>query len=205
LSRLHEETSPELSGFPSSPQQDGPQNLEDLEWDLWYAPLIDNLVRFAVTMRENGGPSVKSSVEEIQFQGIPDGMANRWVFPTIYVYDSLELEVEIDLHEVHPIPVQQILLLWSGDELPQGYSLFWADDTHKYRRALVPNIGEGLLNFNEDGKAAIPVPVELNPRGTWVRYVKLVFPQGSLMGVRALEEMRFVFKWGRSQIPLEKS
>ncbi len=129
--------------------------------------------------------------------GVPDGHGVRWTFPADVDEQAPNgFEMEIDLRDVHPISVRRVLLLWSGSELPQGYRVLYADGTREYRDAFVPGLDEGAMPFTKDGMAAMPVPVDLGTQGALVRYLKLVFPAGSLRNVQALEDLRFEFIWG---------
>lgn len=194
-SRLHTVTT--SSG---RPMPEPPPDPSDLIWKTWYGPLVDPLTAFITTMRERGGPLVQTSTQVLPFNAIPDGRGVRWIIPTeIDEIAPQGFEVLIDLHTVHPVPLERLLFHWSGTEIPQGYRVLYAGANQEYLDAVVPAIPEDVVTFQQDGTAASPVPVRIGTEGANVRYLRLLFPEGSLLGVHALEELRFAHDWG----PLE--
>ena len=177
-----------------------PPDPSDLIWKTWYGPLVDPLAAFIQTMREKGGPLVQPSTQVLPFDAIPDGHGVRWILPTgIDEIAPQGFEVLIDLHAVHPVPLRRLLFHWTGTEIPQGYRVLHAGANQEYVDALLPAIPEGVVTFQQDGTAASPVPVRIGTEGANVRYLRLLFPEGSLLDVHALDELRFVHDWG----PLE--
>ena len=177
-----------------------PPDPSDLIWKSWYGPLIDPLVAFARAVRDKGGPLVLPSTQMLPFDQVPDGNGRRWLIPeNVDELAPQGFEVLIDLHGVHPVPVLRVLLHWSGTELPQGYRVLYAGENQEYVDAVVPAIPAGAMTFGQDGMAAMPVPVSLGTAGANIRSLRLLFPAGSLAGVRALEDRRLVHDPGPDQ------
>ena len=177
--------------------KDPPPDPSDLIWESWYGPLVEPLAAFAKTIREQQGPLVVSSTQMLDFSGIPDGNGHRWTFPAdVDQVAPKGFEIRIDLHGVHPLPLKRLLFLWAGTEIPQGFRVLYAGADQEYVEALVPAIGEGAMKFRQDGVAVLPVPVQIGTEGAGVRYLRLLFPAGSLLGVSALEELCFVHDGG---------
>ena len=174
-----------------------PPRRTDLIWETWYEPLVPQLASFARVLRKNQGPEVESTVPNVRFRGIPDGVSSRWTFPADLDERAPQgFEVEIDFQAEHPLGVTTLLLQWKGTALPKGYRVEFADRNHQYQDAWVHDLDPASIPFRENGYAALPVPVTLKQQGATVRYVNFVFPPGSLAGVEALEEIRFHFAWG---------
>lgn len=174
-----------------------PPDPSDLIWETHLEPLIPELAGFADNLDKHQGPGVSTSPPGIGLTGIPNGVSTRWTFPEDLAQIAPEgFEVTIDLRAEHPLRLTSLLFQWTGSALPQGYQVRHAGQDGTYRDAHVPQIGKDGMLFRPDGFAAMPIPVVLENGGAFVRTVRVVFPPGSLDGVKTLEELRFRFDYG---------
>jgi hypothetical protein len=173
--------------------------MRDPIWDQHYAPLIPKLVDYADKVLELG-INVQIPAEWAEISGIPDGTDHRWNFP-LGAAGAGPQTVEIDLLDVHPLLVKGIVLGWHAGFIPEGYQVQWAGADQVYHDTTVPSF-EGV-EMPEDEDFVVPVPIMFGESGARVRYVKLVFPQGTFRQGASLEELRFIYDWGPDQdVPL---
>ena len=69
---------------------------------------------YATLLKQKGGPKVTSSTGAVKTETIPDGV-HPWFFSKGL---SEGVEIEIDLRDVHPLPIKGIELRWEGGYLP---------------------------------------------------------------------------------------
>jgi len=145
---------------------------KDPVWEQFYEPYLPALSAYARLMRQAGEPNVICSSAGIPISGIPNGGNVQWYFP-----QGLPggLEVDIDLLDVHPLPIKGLELWWDSNSLPPDYRVQYADADQQYRDAIVPQIpGPGQA---PPGGSSLPVPAVFTTSGDGakVRYVKVIF------------------------------
>jgi hypothetical protein len=135
---------------------------------------------------------VLSSSPEVPVDGIPDGNQIRWTFPADL---SGPVEVDIDLRFEHPYPVRGLQLLWDSAFLPLGYEVQYAGNDQLYQSADVTDLSNIVL---PDGGSFIPVPARFTQTdsGVEIRFVRLIFPEGTFPEQAVLEELRFDYDRG---------
>jgi hypothetical protein len=165
------------------------RTVRDPFWETQYAPLVQQLANYA--RKVAGGIEVHASSDQIQAVKIPDQRGVQWLFPATL---DEEVEIEIDLLDVHPLPIQGLILAWDGGFLPRGYHVLWAGADHVYHPAEMPSM-TAFVGPN-DPRLVVPVPVLFGRPGERVRYVKLVFSEGTFEQVGILKGLRFCYEWG---------
>ncbi|MFC2078878.1 hypothetical protein ACFLSZ_02750 [Candidatus Bipolaricaulota bacterium] len=167
---------------------------EDPMWMRIYAPLVDELVEYAT--KTGGGPIVNGPKPVIGEAGIPDGQSAAWIFgPELDNTYPNGFEIEIDLLQDHPLPIEGIILGWEG-AIPAGYIVRYAADGQSSQVAPLPELAVPRLSAQYAGP--FPVPIQFGEQGARVRTVHLYFPPGAFAGESKLTEMRFIYNWGPS-------
>lgn len=167
---------------------------KDPMWLRVYAPLVDELVEYAT--KTGGGLIVDGPKPAIGDGGIPDGRSVAWAFgPELDHTHPNGFEIEVDLLQDHPLPIEGIVLGWEG-AIPTGYSVRYAADGESYQDALSRGIEPVMLSLQQPGGVLVPIP--FGKASVRVRKVQLYFPPGSLAGEAKLTEMRFIYDWGPS-------
>ena len=164
----------------------------DPVWEHYYAPQISKLVTYAQMLLTTGGPNVTCSSPLLQISGIPDGMSIQWNFPSGL---TGPIEIDIDLMDVHPLPIRGIELTWDGSSFPPDYRVQYAASTPpQYQEAFVPDLNDVPL---PSPPVPIPVPAIFATTGSGVevRYVKLIFPS-TFQQDATLQELRFRYDQG---------
>jgi hypothetical protein len=180
--RLHWEFHPDVY-FPPQTMHVEPN---DPVWEHYYAPKISQLVTYAQMLLTTGGPNVTCSSPVLQINGIPDGLQVHWDFPSGLTGG---VEIDIDLMDVHPLPIKGMALRWDGNSVPPHYRVQFAAADQQYKNALVPDLNDVPL---PSPPVPIPVPAifTLSESGVEVRYVKLIFPS-TFQQDAVLQELRF--------------
>jgi hypothetical protein len=170
------------------------RDILDLAWDESFAPMIPACRTYAALAARSGGPLVTSSSPRVPVEGIPDGAGTRWDFPADVRED---VEIVIDLLDVHPLPIKGIEVSWNASFLPAGYGVQFAGAEPQYRNAQVPAVSNLRIPPNPPPELAVPVPVVFSgsPSGASVRYVKFTFPSGTFTQAAAIEEISFMYEW----------
>jgi hypothetical protein len=181
---------------------------QDLEGQSWNKK-TRKLKSYARTVSKKNGPKIEAAItssgpgkpekERLQeilnrnIQGIPGNNVD-WRLPLeLSAYD---FEIKIDLLDVHPLPIKGIVLDWDLCRIPIGYKVMFADADKKYYEATVPVIR--LPSHYYDAQLTLPVPIRFgkSESGMRVRYVKLIFPSGSLHDTAILNDLRFRYDYG---------
>ena len=169
---------------------------EDPLWMRIYAPLVQELVEYAT--KTGGAPIVNGPKPVIGEGGIPDGRSVAWTFgPELDQTHPNGFEIEVDLLQDHPLPIEGIVLAWEG-AIPEGYFARYAADGQSGQVALPPE--RAFLKLSSQREEPLPVPIQFGDgeRGARLRTVHLHFPPGSFVGESKLTEMRFIYDWGPS-------
>jgi hypothetical protein len=127
----------------------------------------------------------------LQISGIPDGQQVYWRFPKGLPGG---VEVDIDLLDVHPLPIKGMQLRWDSSALPGKYRVQYATIGQQYQEAIVPDLPDpGQLPSG----TSIPVPAIFTTtgNGVQVRYAKLIFPS-TFQQDTILQELRFRYEQG---------
>jgi hypothetical protein len=166
--------------------------------------LLPATVAYAKKITESGGPtamlsyyqypsdvnvqsvSKPSPTRETQV-GIPNGRDITLDFPQ----GSPPTELEIDLLEVHPLPIRGVELVWAGDFVPQDVLVEFAGDVRDYQPAIMPNLANASFPAQMPS-FTVPVLFDAGGDGVAVRYVKLLFPSFPQAGT--LLELRFLYE-----------
>lgn len=160
----------------------------------WNEGRFKRLVAYAKVMDEYGGPGITAT--SIKTGGrLPDGCTTQWYFPA-----GLKEEViTIDLRDAYPLPIQAIEFRWDDGKdffVPEkvNYSVQFAREDGKYYDAKMPEVTIPTDKVNP------PIPTTLYPEGAVkeVRYIRLVFPEGTFPKPAALDLLRF---WVASGYP----
>lgn len=164
----------------------------DHQWD---EQRFQQVSTYAALLRANGGPKVQSSSESLKISKIPDGASSQWHFPSNL---AGSVEILIDLLFEHPFPIKGIELRWDGSYLPVGYKVQYAGADQNFKDALVADLSNITPPFQQVQPTAFPVPCRFDAGGTGasVRYVKLVFPEGTFANDAVLKELRFRYHTG---------
>ena len=178
--------------FVQAPPQFDPVMTEDPIWEQFYRPYIPPLKTYAKLLHQAGGePNVTPSTPGLPIGGIPDGQQVNWLFPKGLPGGE---EVDIDLLDVHPLPIKGMQLRWDSSALPGKYRVQYANAGQQYQDAIVPDLPDpGQLPSG----TSIPVPAIFNSSATGeqVRYVKLIFPSAFQQDA-LLQELRFLYEQG---------
>jgi len=182
---------------------------KDPDWDR-YRPVIPRLIAYADLLREKGGPDIKCLPPELNFTGIPDGLQVQWDFPKS-ITETMDVEVEIDLQDVHPLPIRAVVLRWydvpwvDGEGTPpdqfaradQEYStenprvrVQFAGADKEYQDAIMPDLGK-VVPPVQSPSVLVPAMFGSSGTGVKVRYVKLILEKGVFHKDATLEELRF--------------
>ncbi len=157
----------------------------DRDWDEYCSKVLPLVQAYAALVKEKGGPKITSSTGAIKTEVVPDGL-HPWHFSKEL---SEAVQIEIDLWDVHPVPIKGIELRWEGSYFPRNYSVFFAGDNHEFQEADLPDLSK--LNLPESPTYPIPAMFSTSDDGVSVRYVKLLFPKGSFQKDATLQELRF--------------
>ena len=169
---------------------------EDPLWMRIYAPLVDKLVEYAT--KTAGGPLVNGPKPVIGEGKIPDGQSVAWTFgPELGQTYPNGFEIEVDLLQDHPLPIEGIILGWEG-AAPTGYSVRYAADGESGQAVSPPDLAMLKLSTQREEPLQIPVRFGDGEHGARVRTVKLFFPPSSVVVEARLAEMRFIYDWGPS-------
>ncbi|MFC2099766.1 hypothetical protein ACFLSF_02930, partial [Candidatus Bipolaricaulota bacterium] len=169
---------------------------EDPMWMRIYAPLVDELVEYAT--KTAGGPLVHGPGPVIGEGEIPDGQSVAWTFgPELDPTYPNGFEIEIDLLQNHPLPIEGIVLEWEGTT-PIGYSARYAADGESEQVALPLGLVFPKLSTQREEQAQVSIRFGDGEHGARVRTVRLSFPPGAIVGEAKLVEMRFLYDWGPS-------
>lgn len=182
-SRLHFVPHPEIISLIA-----GPVNAADPVWSVFSQNLSD-VAAYAALMRQTGGPQVTHNAVFSKISGIPDGK-NQWVFGE----EPGEVVVDIDLLAGHPFGIKGIELLWEGSHFPAAYTVRFAGEEKTYQDAEVPD----LSNLNPPQSPVYPIPALFtqDEKGLPIRYIKLIFPEGSFPTGALLQDIRFHYRDG---------
>lgn len=178
--------------FVKAPPQLDPVMTTDPIWEQHYEPHIPPLKTYAKLLLQAGGePNVTLSTPGLPISGIPDGNEVNWLFPK-----GLQggVEVDIDLLDVHPLPIKGMQLRWDRDALPGKYRVQFSTPGQQFQEAIVPDLpNPGHLPSG----TSIPIPAIFNSSATGeqVRYVKLIFPN-TFQQDAVLQELRFRYEQG---------
>lgn len=165
------------------------QELPDREWDI-LGKRIPRLRDYARMLAEEGGPKVTSSSSQIKVPAIPDGNNIKWYFPK---EQQGQVEILIDLMDVHPLGIRGIALTWGGQFVPKGYSVQHSTDGKAYRNAMLPDLSN--VRFPQQ-MPLIPIPARFSesPEGVAVRYVRIIFPRGTFQNDAVVRALRFEYE-----------
>ena len=127
----------------------------------------------------------------LQISSIPDGNQVNWLFPKGLPGG---VEVDIDLWDIHPLPIKGVELKWGTSALPGDYKVQFAIPGQPYQEAIVPEMPDA--NQLPSG-TSLPVPAIFTTtgNGVQVRYVKLIFPN-TFQQDAILQELRFRYEQG---------
>lgn len=165
---------------------------KDPMWSRFYAPVVQELVDYAVKAKD--GPSVTGPSSVIGRGEIPDGQTAAWVFGSeLSRMQPKGVEITVDLLQDHPLLLKGIVLCWEG-ALPVGYSVRYAADGQRYQEVSPPGIGS--LSRLPQQLDTVLTPISFGEESSRVRMIQLCFPQGSLSGEAKLTELRFIYDWG---------
>jgi hypothetical protein len=165
---------------------------KDPMWERFYAPLVQELVDYAVKVKD--GPKVTGPSSVIGKGLIPDGKAVAWVFGSELSHTQAKaVEIAVDLLQDHPLLLKGIALCWEGT-IPTGYSVRYAADGQRYKEVSAPDIGS--LALSSQRLSTVLIPIAFGEESTRVRMLQLCFPAGSLPGEAKLTELRFIYDWG---------
>ena len=158
----------------------------------WDEDRYKRLVDYARIIDEHGGPGITSTSIKTGNR-LPDGSKTQWYFPA-----GLKEEViTIDLRDAYPLPLQGIEFRWSNDTyVPEKveYSVQFAGEKGEYQNAAMPNVTIPTDKVNP------PIPCRFDPDGPVkeVRYIRLVFPEGTFPKDATLHLLRL---WVASGYP----
>jgi hypothetical protein len=184
-SRLHYVTA--IEGFSSSDLE--PFTVQDKE-----SSYVDSIVEYVKHIGPDG-VRVTSSSSTMSVAKIPDGIRNQWHFhKDDVVQQSQPLEITIDLLAEHPVPIKGIMLDWQGQSIPDGYDILWAGENKRYSKALLPSLRDLGLPYGTEFNNSIPVM--FGKSGQSVRYIKFIFPTGTIKDDTKLINIRFIHDWG---------
>ncbi|MBW8041330.1 MAG: hypothetical protein FVQ85_15195 [Planctomycetes bacterium] len=177
--------------FIQSPPQTRTVVATDPVWLQYYEPYLPALSAYAELIREAGEPNVISSSPALQISGIPDGQQVFWRFP-----QGLPggVEVDIDLLDVHPLPIKGVELRWGSGALPGDYRVQFASAGQQYQEATVPEM-PGVNQVPSGSSIPVPAIFATTGDGMQVRYVKLIFPNNFTQDA-ILQELRFHYYQG---------
>ena len=165
--------------------------IKDPVWEQHYEPYLPGLSAYAQLLQQVGEPNVTPSTPALQISGIPDGQQVYWLFPKGLPGG---VEVDIDLLDVHPLPIKGMELSWDSSALPADYRVQFATAGQQYQEAIVPQMPDpGQLPQG----TSLPVPAIFTTSGdgVQVRYVKLIFPD-TFEQDAILQELRFRYYQG---------
>jgi len=165
----------------------------DPQWD---EQQFQKVFTYASLLRSQGGPKVECSSGSLKISDIPDGANKQWHFPSGL---AGSVEILIDLLYEHPFPIKGIELRWDGAYLPVGYKVHYAGSDQAYKEAQVADLSNIVYpNIFQGQPKEFPVPCRFDNGGTGasVRYVKLVFPEGTFANEAILRELRFWYNTG---------
>jgi len=162
----------------------------DPQWD---EQQFQKMATYASLIRSEGGPKVQCSSGSLKIDGIPDGANTEWHFPAGL---TEEVEIIIDLLYGYPVPIRGIEIRWDGGSLPLGYSVEFAGADGEYHEAVVPDLS--LLGQFQFHPKEYPVSCTFDPGGAVdaVRFVKVIFPEGTFAADAVLKELRFRYDTG---------
>ena len=210
-SRLHDLTTYTIC--PPDPTQT--VQAADIDWDE-YSQIVPQTMFYAKRLNFYGGPtallkvglpsnnskqSVMSSLSEVQVD-IPNGRDIHLDF----AQGSPLTELEIDLLEVHPIPIRGIELVWDGSFIPSNYIVQFGGADQQYQDATTLDLTNANLPY-QSPTMRIPAMFTDSGTGVAVGYVRLIFPEGTFQQDAKLLELRFFYEespWEDTEdIPIE--
>ncbi len=156
--------------------------VDDPTWEAEGAPLVDALARYGTRLRREGGPAVRSA---------PSPVAQAEAKSRDTEAGGLQ-EFEVDLRDVHPLPVKGIILAWAGEDVPETLELSWAGSDGIYHRASRRRL------VAPAGVAEVPVYFQLDESGAGVgmRLLRVKAPAGALSRGTLLDQLTFLYDWG---------
>jgi hypothetical protein len=146
---------------------------EDDEWDNNYASRVPLLKTLASKLRDNNGPKITCSSNEVKCDGMPDGGGNAWSFPKGI---KEEVVILVDFLSPNALPLEGVRMFWDPDFLPQNFEVQMGDAKQNFFKTQLTEISQ-YKPCSES--PPVPLMASLDTPKTDIRYVKFIFPKGT--------------------------
>jgi hypothetical protein len=144
---------------------------EDDTWNNQFAFRLPSLTALASLLRQNNGPVIECTSEQMQCDSLPDGLGNKWSFPQGL---NEELTISIDFLAPNPLPLESVRMLWDPVYVPQNFQVWVGDAAQNYTAASLPQQYQVPQT-----SSPVPLSASLSQPTTGIRYLRFVFPAGT--------------------------